>query len=158
MADRRHDPLQHRPAARLRRRRSLRDRGEVLPPRREVAAAGKLLDKFMGSGRASDAKALTRVIENAIQTAGKEIYKREGCWYCHTQQIRTLEPDTIRYGWRGVRAPISVPGEFVRDKPHMFGTRRIGPDLHRVGNKYPHLWHVRHFQDPRSITAGSIGP
>jgi cytochrome c oxidase cbb3-type subunit 2 len=89
---------------------------------------------------------------------GKAIYQREGCWYCHTQQIRTLEADTKRYGWRGVDAPISLPGEYTRDTPHMLGTRRIGPDLARVGGKYDSSWHKTHFKNPRDLVPGSVMP
>ena len=89
---------------------------------------------------------------------GRAIYVREGCWYCHTQQIRTLEADTVRYGWRGVDAPISVPGEYTRDKPHLLGTRRIGPDLARVGGKYDKSWHKTHFNNPRDLVPGSVMP
>lgn len=92
------------------------------------------------------------------QLRGKAVYQREGCWYCHTQQIRTLESDVKRYGWRGVPAPISEPGEFVYDKPHTFGTRRIGPDLARVGGKYDRSWHRTHFINPRQLVAGSVMP
>src|SRR5262245_43776133 len=63
---------------------------------------------------------------------GRAIYVREGCWYCHTQQTRTLLSDTKRSGWKGVDSPISTPDEFVYDSPHMFGTKRTGPDLSRV--------------------------
>ncbi len=89
---------------------------------------------------------------------GRAIYIREGCWYCHTQQVRTLESDVKRYGWRGVDAPISLPGEFTRDKPHLFGTRRIGPDLARVGGKYDKSWHRTHFNNPRDLVPGSVMP
>jgi cytochrome c oxidase cbb3-type subunit 2 len=89
---------------------------------------------------------------------GKAIYQREGCWYCHTQQIRTLVADTKRYGWRNVDAPISTPGEFTRDYPHMYGTRRTGPDLARVGGKYDTSWHKTHFNNPRQLVKGSVMP
>ena len=89
---------------------------------------------------------------------GRAVYVREGCWYCHTQQIRTLEADTKRYGWRGVDAPISVPGEYVYDSPHLLGTRRIGPDLARVGGKYSKSWHKTHFNNPRDLVPGSVMP
>ena len=62
-----------------------------------------------------------------IEEQGRAIYVREGCWYCHTQQTRTLLADTKRSGWRGVDSPISTPDEFVYDSPHMFGTKRTGP-------------------------------
>jgi len=89
---------------------------------------------------------------------GRAIYVREGCWYCHTQQTRTIEADTIRSGWRGERSPVSTPDEFVYDQPHLFGTRRVGPDLSRVGGKYDRQWHVTHFRDPRALVPGSVMP
>lgn len=92
------------------------------------------------------------------QAAGREIYKREGCWYCHTQQVRKLPSDVARYGWRGTPAPISVPGEYVNDAPHFLGTRRIGPDLSRVGGKYDRTWHLAHFRNPRDLVPGSVMP
>jgi cytochrome c oxidase cbb3-type subunit 2 len=95
---------------------------------------------------------------NALELTGKAIYQREGCWYCHTQQIRTILADTQRYGWRGVPAPISTPDEFVFDQPHMFGTKRTGPDLARIGGKYDSQWHKTHFRNPRDLVKGSIMP
>ena len=89
---------------------------------------------------------------------GKHIYIREGCWYCHTQQTRTLLADTKRSGWKGVDAPISTPDEFVYDNPHMFGTKRTGPDLSRVGGKYDEQWHRTHFRNPSDLVNGSIMP
>lgn len=93
-----------------------------------------------------------------LVTQGRAIYVREGCWYCHTQQTRTIEADTVRSGWRGERSPVSTPDEFVYDAPHLFGTRRVGPDLSRVGGKYDRQWHVTHFRDPRSLVPGSAMP
>jgi cytochrome c oxidase cbb3-type subunit I/II len=113
----------------------------------------------------SDAKAYTD-----LELRGKEIYQNEGCWYCHTQQVRNLLSETKRYGMGeeetfkrfGIRAliqaPPSQPGEFVYDKPHLLGTRRIGPDLARVGGKYDNTWHINHLRDPRSTSPGSIMP
>ena len=92
------------------------------------------------------------------ELAGRETYIREGCWYCHTQQTRTLLADTKRSGWRGVDAPISTPDEFVYDAPHMFGTKRTGPDLSRVGGKYDTQWHLAHFRNPRDLVPGSVMP
>jgi cytochrome c oxidase cbb3-type subunit 2 len=89
---------------------------------------------------------------------GRSIYVREGCWYCHTQQTRTLVADTKRSGWRGVDSPVSTPDEFVYDKPHMFGTKRTGPDLSRVGGKYDTQWHRTHFRNPRDLVPGSVMP
>ena len=92
------------------------------------------------------------------ELAGRETYIREGCWYCHTQQTRTLLADTKRSGWRGVDAPISTPDEFVYDAPHLFGTKRTGPDLSRVGGKYDTQWHLAHFRNPRDLVPGSVMP
>jgi cytochrome c oxidase cbb3-type subunit I/II len=66
--------------------------------------------------------------------------------------VRPIRSETERYG------EYSKPGEFVYDRPFQWGSRRIGPDLHRVGGKYPHLWHLRHMQDPQSTTPQSIMP
>jgi cytochrome c oxidase cbb3-type subunit II len=94
----------------------------------------------------------------ALELKGRAIYTREGCWYCHTQQTRTLVADTKRSGWRGVDSPISTPDEFVYDSPHMFGTKRTGPDLSRVGGKYDTQWHRTHFRNPRDLVPGSVMP
>jgi cytochrome c oxidase cbb3-type subunit I/II len=87
-----------------------------------------------------------------LELAGRDIYLSEGCYNCHSQMIRPIRAETERYG------EYSKPGEFVWDHPFQWGSRRIGPDLHRIGGKYPDLWHVRHMDDPRAITAGSIMP
>jgi cytochrome c oxidase cbb3-type subunit 2 len=94
----------------------------------------------------------------ALELKGRATYTREGCWYCHTQQTRTIEADTKRSGWRGVDSPISTPDEFVYDSPHMFGTKRTGPDLSRVGGKYDSQWHRTHFRNPRDLVPGSVMP
>jgi cytochrome c oxidase cbb3-type subunit 2 len=95
---------------------------------------------------------------NEQQLKGRAIYVREGCWYCHTQQTRTLLADTKRSGWKGVDSPVSTPDEFVNDNPHMFGTKRTGPDLSRVGGKYDQQWHRAHFRNPRDLVPGSVMP
>lgn len=82
---------------------------------------------------------------------GQAIYLREGCVYCHTQQIRTLKSDQQRYGWRLVDAPPSESWEYTNDKWHFLGTKRTGPDLARVGGKYSDSWHWAHFRDPRNM-------
>jgi len=89
---------------------------------------------------------------------GRAIYVREGCTYCHTQQTRTILADTKRSGWRGVDSPVSTPDEFVYDSPHLFGTKRTGPDLSRVGGKYDQQWHRTHFRNPRDLVPGSVMP
>ncbi|MGE3617004.1 MAG: cytochrome-c oxidase, cbb3-type subunit I [Gemmatimonadales bacterium] len=87
-----------------------------------------------------------------LELAGRDIYIREGCFNCHSQMVRPFRFETERYG------DYSKPGEFVYDHPFLWGSRRIGPDLARVGGKYPDLWHVRHFNNPPEITARSIMP
>lgn len=82
---------------------------------------------------------------------GMAIYQREGCVYCHTQQIRHMESDKQRYGWRLVQAPESEAWEYVNDKNHYLGTKRTGPDLARVGGKYSSEWHWAHFKNPRDM-------
>ena len=82
---------------------------------------------------------------------GIEIYKSQGCVYCHTQQIRKLDSDQRRYGWRLVEAPASESWEYVNDKNHFLGTKRTGPDLSRVGGKYSSEWHWAHFKNPRDM-------
>ncbi|HSI60783.1 MAG TPA: cbb3-type cytochrome c oxidase subunit II [Ideonella sp.] len=83
---------------------------------------------------------------------GREVYTREGCWYCHSQYVRPVTGETRRWG------PITQAGEYAFDKPHLFSTRRIGPDLSRVGLKYSDAWHVAHFWDPRMLSPDSIMP
>ena len=87
-----------------------------------------------------------------LELAGREIYISEGCYNCHSQMIRPLRAETERYG------EYSKPGEFVYDHPFQWGSRRIGPDLHRVGGKYPNLWHVRHMESPQAVVGQSIMP
>lgn len=87
-----------------------------------------------------------------LELAGRDIYVSEGCYNCHSQMIRPLLSETIRYG------EYSKPGEFVYDHPFQWGSRRIGPDLAREGGRQSPLWHVLHFQDPSKVTPGSIMP
>jgi len=87
-----------------------------------------------------------------LELYGRDIYIGEGCYNCHSQMIRPIRSETERYG------DYSKPGEFVYDHPFQWGSRRIGPDLARVGGKYPHLWHVRHMEAPTSTTPQSIMP
>ena len=76
------------------------------------------------------------------------MYLREGCWYCHSQYVRPVTGETRRWG------PVSEAGEYAFDVPHLFGTRRIGPDLTRVGLKYGDEWHLAHFWNPRDALSG----
>ena len=87
-----------------------------------------------------------------LELVGRDVYLAEGCYNCHSQMIRPIRAETERYG------EYSKPGEFVYDHPFQWGSRRIGPDLARVGGKYPHLWHVRHMNNPREVVSQSIMP
>jgi cbb3-type cytochrome c oxidase subunit II len=87
-----------------------------------------------------------------LEVAGRDIYIREGCYVCHSQMVRPMRAELQRYGeW--TRA-----GELAYDRPFLLGSRRIGPDLQRVGGKYPDAWHFEHMRDPRSTSPGSIMP
>ncbi|MEK7433287.1 MAG: cbb3-type cytochrome c oxidase subunit II [Cyanobacteriota bacterium] len=83
---------------------------------------------------------------------GREVYIKEACWICHSQFVRPIGGDEKRYG------PVSQAGEFSYDKPHTFGTRRIGPDLAREGGKRTDGWQYGHLADPQAMTQGSIMP
>jgi cytochrome c oxidase cbb3-type subunit I/II len=87
-----------------------------------------------------------------LELAGRDIYIAEGCFNCHSQMIRPFRYETERFG------EYSKPGESVYDHPFLWGSRRIGPDLAREGGKYPDLWHVRHFENPRAVTTKSFMP
>jgi len=87
-----------------------------------------------------------------LELAGRDIYIREGCYVCHSQMVRPMRAELLRYGeW-------SRAGEYRYDRPFLLGSRRIGLDLHRVGGKYPDAWHYEHMRDPRSTTPGSVMP
>ncbi len=87
-----------------------------------------------------------------LELEGRDLYVREGCYVCHSQMIRPFRSETERYG------EYSKAGEFVYDRPFQWGSKRTGPDLHRVGGKYPDAWHVNHMIDPTSMSPGSIMP
>ena len=88
----------------------------------------------------------------ALEQAGRDVYTREGCYNCHSQMIRTLRSETLRYGH------FSMAGEFVWDHPFQWGSKRTGPDLHRVGGKYSDEWHRLHLEDPRALVPESNMP
>jgi cytochrome c oxidase cbb3-type subunit 2 len=88
----------------------------------------------------------------ALQLIGRDIYQREGCYNCHSQMIRPFRAETLRYG------PYSVAGEFVYDHPFQWGSKRTGPDLHRVGGKYSDEWHRIHLNNPRDVVPESNMP
>lgn len=88
----------------------------------------------------------------ALEVAGRDIYVREGCYTCHSQWVRPTRAEVLRYGeW-------SRAAEYQYDRPFLMGSRRLGPDLHRVGGKYPDAWHYEHMLDPRSTSPGSVMP
>lgn len=87
-----------------------------------------------------------------LELTGRDIYIREGCVGCHSQMIRPFRDELERYG------DYSKPGESIYDRPFLWGSKRTGPDLARVGGKYPDLWHVRHMEDPRSTSPNSLMP
>ena len=88
----------------------------------------------------------------ALQLAGRDVYTREGCYNCHSQMIRPFRAETLRYGH------YSVAGEFVYDHPFQWGSKRTGPDLHRVGGKYSDEWHRIHLNNPRDVVPESNMP
>src|SRR5690242_12653222 len=87
-----------------------------------------------------------------LEQRGRDIYVREGCYLCHSQQIRTLRDEVERYGH------YSVAAESMYDHPFQWGSKRTGPDLARVGGKYSNDWHAAHLVDPRSVVPESIMP
>lgn len=87
-----------------------------------------------------------------LELYGRDVYIKEGCYTCHSQTVRPMAHEVVRYG------KPSNAAEFVYDHPFQWGSKRTGPDLARVGGKYPHMWHYKHFWDPREVTAGSIMP
>jgi cytochrome c oxidase cbb3-type subunit I/II len=88
----------------------------------------------------------------SLELQGRDLYIREGCNNCHSQMIRPFRSETERYG------EYSKAGEFVYDHPHLWGSKRTGPDLHRIGGKYPDSWHYNHMLDPEIMSPGSIMP
>lgn len=89
---------------------------------------------------------------SAVELTGRDIYMRENCVVCHSQQVRPLIAELERYG------PYSRAGEFVYDRPFLWGSKRTGPDLHRIGGKYSDDWHRIHLIDPRAVVEQSIMP
>jgi cytochrome c oxidase cbb3-type subunit I/II len=88
-----------------------------------------------------------------LELAGRDIYIAEGCYNCHSQMVRPMRHETERYG------DYSKASEFIYDRPFQWGSRRIGPDVHREGQKNPSvLWHVRHMNRPEDTSPGSIMP
>lgn len=88
----------------------------------------------------------------ALELAGRDVYIREGCSVCHSQQIRPILAEVRRYG------PYSRAGESVYDRPFLWGSKRTGPDLHRIGGRYSDVWHRLHLINPRDVVENSIMP
>lgn len=88
----------------------------------------------------------------ALEVAGRDVYVREGCYNCHSQQVRHLAEEVMRYG------PASVAGESVYDHPFQWGSKRTGPDLARVGGRYSDEWHLVHLRNPRAVVPESNMP
>ena len=87
-----------------------------------------------------------------LELQGRDIYVREGCYNCHSQMIRPFRSEVKRYG------EYSKSGEYVYDHPYQWGSKRTGPDLARIGGKYPDSWHFNHMLEPTSMAPGSIMP
>ncbi len=85
-----------------------------------------------------------------LEVMGRDLYIREGCVGCHSQMVRPFRSETERYG------EYSKAGEFIYDHPFLWGSKRTGPDVHRIGGKYPDAWHYNHMEKPRSTSPGSI--
>ncbi len=117
-----------------------------------VLAGGvaEMVPMFMAAKEAPVAK--NTAPYTPLELVGRDIYLREGCYTCHTQMIRPMVSETLRYG------PPSESWESAFDHPFQWGSKRTGPDLARVGGKYPDLWHYKHMIDPRSTSPGSIMP
>jgi len=105
---------------------------------------------FHGDAKVEPVKGLKPY--TALQLEGRDIYIREGCAVCHTQMVRTLRAETQRYGHYSVR------GEDVYEHPFLWGSKRTGPDLARIGGRYSDEWHRAHLLDPRSVVPQSNMP
>jgi cytochrome c oxidase cbb3-type subunit I/II len=102
--------------------------------------------------KAENVEGVRQIAYTPLELAGRDIYVREGCYNCHSQMIRTLVGDVLRYG------EYSKLGESIYDHPYQWGSKRTGPDLAREGTKYNHLWHYKHMRDPRELSPGSTMP
>ncbi len=102
--------------------------------------------------KADSVEGVRQIPYTPLELAGRDIYVREGCYNCHSQMIRTLVGDVLRYG------EYSKLGESIYDHPFQWGSKRTGPDLARMGGKYPNLWHFQHMKNPRDVTPGSTMP
>ncbi len=121
----------------------------MLEPQSRYTKVTKVIRTDLGELKWMEAEATDYTESEAL---GRKVYIREGCWYCHSQFVRPVTGETRRWG------PVSQSGEYAFDVPHLFSTRRIGPDLTRVGLKYSDEWHLAHFWDPRMLVPDSIMP
>lgn len=118
-----------------------------------VAAGGAIqIIPTLIMNRAANVEDRIQVPYTPLELAGRDIYVREGCYTCHSQMVRTMVPDVLRYG------DYSRLGESIYDHPFQWGSKRTGPDLARVGGKYNHNWHYIHMRDPRATSPGSNMP
>ncbi|GAB6049905.1 cytochrome-c oxidase, cbb3-type subunit II [Hydrogenophilus islandicus] len=99
-----------------------------------------------------DGKPLDVKPYDALRLTGRDIYIREGCYNCHSQMVRPFRAETERYGH------YSVAGEYIYDRPFQWGSKRTGPDLHRVGGRYSDEWHRAHLNNPRDVVPESNMP
>lgn len=121
----------------------------MMEPQSTTKRVTRVVRTDLGQLKWTDAEA---VDYTDAERHGRELYIREGCVYCHSQYIRPVAGEDMRWG------PITQAGEYAFDTPHLFSTRRIGPDLSRVGLKYSDEWHYAHFWDPRMLVPDSIMP
>jgi len=118
-----------------------------------VAAGGAIqIVPTVIAQRAQNIEDRIEVPYTPLELAGRDMYIREGCYTCHSQMIRTMTADVMRYG------DYSRLGESIYDHPYQWGSKRTGPDLARIGSKYNHAWHFKHMMDPRSTSPGSNMP
>jgi cytochrome c oxidase cbb3-type subunit 1 len=101
---------------------------------------------------ASSGQTIQVVGYTPLEKKGRQVYIREGCWYCHSQYVRPVTGENLRWG------PVSQAGEYVYDQPQLLSTRRIGPDLLRIGRKYGDNWHAAHHWNPRDVVPDSVMP
>jgi len=121
-----------------------------------VASAFEIIPTFAIGGDIPKIKTVKPY--TPLELYGRDIYLAEGCYNCHSQMIRPFIDETVRYGNGGQPAEYSKPGEFVYDHPFQWGSKRTGPDLAREGGRRDELWHLRHFENPRTTSPGSVMP
>ena len=124
-----------------------------------VLAMGLLVTVGIPAIQAPEASDLA-VRYSDVQQKGRSIYIREGCWYCHTQQVRSIEAEKGTVYQLGDIGPESQPGDYAYQKPVLWGTNRQGPDLSFVSRR-PYAneaWHIAHLEDPRAVVKGSLMP